>query len=115
MYFHVKGKLHLREGYHIPEHKVNTKFHNSKTKRRNTHTHTHTHTNTQTTVATIKLMGSNNHWLLLALNFNGFSSPMKMPRRHRVTQWMQKLDPFPCTGAYKVCNTKGPLFPVMAD
>ena len=22
---------------------------------------------------------------------------------------------FPCTGAYKVCNTKGPLFPVMAD
>jgi hypothetical protein len=22
---------------------------------------------------------------------------------------------FPCTGAYKVCNTKGPLFPEMAD
>jgi hypothetical protein len=22
---------------------------------------------------------------------------------------------FPCTGAYKVCNTKGPLFPMMAD
>jgi hypothetical protein len=22
---------------------------------------------------------------------------------------------FPCTGAYKVCNTKGPLFPVMAS
>ena len=22
---------------------------------------------------------------------------------------------FPCTGAYKICNTKGPLFPVMAD
>ena len=22
---------------------------------------------------------------------------------------------FPCTGAYKVCNTKEPLFPVMAD
>jgi hypothetical protein len=22
---------------------------------------------------------------------------------------------FRCTGAYKVCNTKGPLFPVMAD
>jgi hypothetical protein len=22
---------------------------------------------------------------------------------------------FPCTGAYKVCNTKGPLFPVMVD
>jgi hypothetical protein len=22
---------------------------------------------------------------------------------------------FPCIGAYKVCNTKGPLFPVMAD
>jgi hypothetical protein len=22
---------------------------------------------------------------------------------------------FPCTGAYKVCNTKGPLFPVMDD
>ena len=22
---------------------------------------------------------------------------------------------FPCTGAYKVCNTKRPLFPVMAD
>jgi hypothetical protein len=22
---------------------------------------------------------------------------------------------FPCSGAYKVCNTKGPLFPVMAD
>ena len=22
---------------------------------------------------------------------------------------------FPCTGAYKVCNTNGPLFPVMAD
>jgi hypothetical protein len=22
---------------------------------------------------------------------------------------------FPCTGAYKVCNTMGPLFPVMAD
>jgi hypothetical protein len=22
---------------------------------------------------------------------------------------------FPCTGAYRVCNTKGPLFPVMAD
>jgi hypothetical protein len=22
---------------------------------------------------------------------------------------------FPCTGAYKVCNTKGPLFPPMAD
>ena len=22
---------------------------------------------------------------------------------------------FPCTGAYKVCNTKGPLFPVMAN
>jgi hypothetical protein len=22
---------------------------------------------------------------------------------------------FPCTGAYKVCKTKGPLFPVMAD
>jgi hypothetical protein len=22
---------------------------------------------------------------------------------------------FLCTGAYKVCNTKGPLFPVMAD
>jgi hypothetical protein len=21
----------------------------------------------------------------------------------------------PCTGAYKVCNTKGPLFPMMAD
>ena len=22
---------------------------------------------------------------------------------------------FPCSGAYKVCNTKGPLFPVMAN
>jgi hypothetical protein len=22
---------------------------------------------------------------------------------------------FPCTGAYKVCNTKGPLFPMMAN
>ena len=22
---------------------------------------------------------------------------------------------FPCTGAYKVCTTKGPLFPLMAD
>jgi hypothetical protein len=22
---------------------------------------------------------------------------------------------FPCIGAYKVCNTKGPLFPGMAD
>jgi hypothetical protein len=22
---------------------------------------------------------------------------------------------FPCTGAYKVCKTKGPLFPIMAD
>jgi hypothetical protein len=22
---------------------------------------------------------------------------------------------FPCTGAYEVCNTKGPLFPVMAN
>ena len=22
---------------------------------------------------------------------------------------------FPCTGAYKVCTTNGPLFPVMAD
>jgi hypothetical protein len=22
---------------------------------------------------------------------------------------------FPCTGAYKVCKTKGPLFPLMAD
>jgi hypothetical protein len=22
---------------------------------------------------------------------------------------------FPCTGAYKVCKSKGPLFPVMAD
>jgi hypothetical protein len=22
---------------------------------------------------------------------------------------------FPCIGAYKVCNTKGPLFPLMAD
>ena len=22
---------------------------------------------------------------------------------------------FPCTGAYKACNTKGLLFPVMAD
>jgi hypothetical protein len=22
---------------------------------------------------------------------------------------------FPCTGAYKVCKTKGPLFPVIAD
>jgi hypothetical protein len=22
---------------------------------------------------------------------------------------------FPCTGAYKVCKTKGPLFPMMAD
>jgi hypothetical protein len=22
---------------------------------------------------------------------------------------------FPCAGAYKVCNTKGPLFPVMVD
>ena len=22
---------------------------------------------------------------------------------------------FACTGAYKVCNTKGPFFPVMAD
>ena len=22
---------------------------------------------------------------------------------------------FPCTGAYKVCNAKGLLFPVMAD
>jgi hypothetical protein len=22
---------------------------------------------------------------------------------------------FPCTGAYKVCMTNGPLFPVMAD
>jgi hypothetical protein len=22
---------------------------------------------------------------------------------------------FPCTGTYKVCNTKGPLFPMMAD
>jgi hypothetical protein len=22
---------------------------------------------------------------------------------------------FPCTEAYKVCNTKGPLFPMMAD
>ena len=22
---------------------------------------------------------------------------------------------FPCTGAYKVCKTKGPLFPVMAN
>ena len=22
---------------------------------------------------------------------------------------------FPCTGAYKDCNTKGPLFPVVAD
>ena len=22
---------------------------------------------------------------------------------------------FPCTGAYKVCNTKGPLFPMMTN
>jgi hypothetical protein len=22
---------------------------------------------------------------------------------------------FPCTGAYKVCKSNGPLFPVMAD
>jgi hypothetical protein len=22
---------------------------------------------------------------------------------------------FPCTGAYKICKTKGPLFPMMAD
>ena len=22
---------------------------------------------------------------------------------------------FPCTGAYEVCKTKGPLFPMMAD
>jgi hypothetical protein len=22
---------------------------------------------------------------------------------------------FPCTGAYQVCKTKGPLFPMMAD
>jgi hypothetical protein len=22
---------------------------------------------------------------------------------------------FPCTGAYKVCKTKGPLFPMMAN
>jgi hypothetical protein len=22
---------------------------------------------------------------------------------------------FPCTGAYKVCKSKGPLFPMMAD
>jgi hypothetical protein len=22
---------------------------------------------------------------------------------------------FPCTGTYKVCNTKGPLFPMMAN
>ena len=22
---------------------------------------------------------------------------------------------FPCTGAYKVCKTRGPLFPMMAD
>ena len=22
---------------------------------------------------------------------------------------------FPCTGGYKVCKTKGPLFPMMAD
>ena len=22
---------------------------------------------------------------------------------------------FPCTGAYNICNTKGPLFPVMAE
>jgi hypothetical protein len=22
---------------------------------------------------------------------------------------------FPCTGAYKVCNTKGPLFPMVSD
>jgi hypothetical protein len=22
---------------------------------------------------------------------------------------------FPCTGAYKICKTKGPLFPMMTD
>jgi hypothetical protein len=39
---------------------------------------------------TTKIIGSNNYFSLISLNINGFSSPIK---RHRLTDWLQKLDP----------------------
>jgi hypothetical protein len=41
-----------------------------------------------------------------------YSPPVLLPYPPTPTSWPWC---FPCTGAYKVCKTKGPLFPMIAD
>jgi exonuclease III len=41
----------------------------------------------------IKIIGSNNYFSLISLNINGLNSPIK---RHRVTDWLRKLNPTFC-------------------
>jgi hypothetical protein len=41
-----------------------------------------------------------------------YTLPPPLPYPPTPTSWPRC---FPCTGAYKVCKTKGPLFPMMAD
>ena len=40
---------------------------------------------------TTKLTGAGNHWSLISLNINGLNSLIK---RHRLTDWIQKQNPF---------------------
>ena len=49
------------------------------------------HTHTIITTNNNKITGINNHWPLISLNTSGLNSPIK---RHRLTEWIQKQDPF---------------------
>jgi exonuclease III len=42
---------------------------------------------------TTKIIGSNNYFSLISLNFNGLNSPIK---RHRLTDWLHKQNPTLC-------------------
>ena len=42
---------------------------------------------------TIKITGSNNHWSLISLHFNGINSLLK---RHRLKEWLCKQNPAFC-------------------
>jgi hypothetical protein len=49
---------------------------------------------------TTKIIGSNNYFSLISLNFNGLNSPVK---RHRLTDWLYKQDP--TFAAYRKTNS----------
>ena len=51
-----------------------------------------------------KLTGDSNHWSLKSLNINGLNSPIN---KHRLTDWIQKMNPSFCYTQETHFNLKG--------